>query len=165
MRLSGKGIGWLIAGALVCCSITETDGVAGAAGTLAIGFVLIAVYLMKQRFDPAGIGWFIGGGIMIAFCIEETLRMLGGFVSGFSILGDDLSTILIGVIVAAGCMYMFYRRNRMELEDAVDDLGNDDGFSFPNQEEVFREETVEVTVEESTSAEEGDTVDFEVTDK
>lgn len=170
MKSRGRGIGWLIAGALICCSMTETDGVASAAGTVAIGFVFIAIYLMKQKFDPSGIGWFIGGGIVGAFCLEETLNLVYGLVSRIPLVKDDLSTIMIGLIIALGCFYMFYRSNRNELEYAGDDAeedirGDDGGFEFPFQEEVFREETVEViTQDEVSEEEENDIMDIEVLD-
>lgn len=171
MRFSGRGIGWLIAGALICCSMTEADSAASAAGTVALGFVFIAIYLMKQKFDPSGIGWFIAGGILTAFCIEEMLGVIGGFVTRFSIVKDDLSTILISVIFASGCLYMFYRSNKSELEYAGDDPGNDGsgddgGFEFPFQEEVFKEETVEYSADDKASAEaESDIVDIVIMDE
>lgn len=171
MRFSGKGVGWLIAGALICCSMTEADSVASAAGTVALGFVFIAIYLMKQKFDPSGIGWFIAGGILTAFCFEEMLGVIGGFVTRFSIVKDDLSTILISVIIALGCLYMFYRSNRSELEYAGDDLaddrpGDDGSFEFPFQEEVFREETVEVSAQDAAASDaESDIVDIEIMDE
>ena len=49
MKFTGKGIGWLIAGALVCVSAFPGDSIGGILSTVAIGLVFIAVYLMKQR--------------------------------------------------------------------------------------------------------------------
>lgn len=147
MRFSTKGIGWLIFGVIVCLSSTESDDIPGIASTIALGLVFIAIYLMKQRFDPKGIGWFIAGGGLLAFCLDELLSILGGFVLSLSILPGDLSDMLIGFIVAAVCLYMFYRTNKYAIDDVADDMGVGDEFEFPYQQEVFREETVEETVE------------------
>ena len=149
MKFTGKGIGWLIAGALVCVSAFPDDRVGGILSTVAIGVVFIAVYLMKQRFRPAGLGWFIGGGILIAFCIDCLFEILGGV---FSHTGTDaalLSDMLIGFICACGCMFMFYRKNKEVLEDVANGMDYSEESEFPYQEEVFREETVATVVEET----------------
>lgn len=168
MKLTARGIGWLIAGVLVCCSMTETDSIASAAGTLGIGITFIAVYLMKQKFDPSGIALFIVGGIFGAFTLEETLNFIYGFVSRLPVVKDDLSTILLGGFVTVGCFYAFYRMNKGALEygeynDYHDD--DDDGFSMPFQEEVFRDDIVEVSSEDKTPASEDDEfLEIEVVD-
>ena len=146
MKFTGKGIGWLIAGALVCVSAFPGDSIGSILSTVAIGLVFIAVYLMKQRFRPAGLGWFIGGGILIAFCVDCLFEMLEG---AFSHTGTDsglLSDMLIGFICACGCIYMFYRKNKEVLEDVANGADYSEESEFPYQEEVFKEETVE-TVE------------------
>ncbi len=149
MKFGTKGIGWLIFGLIVCMSSTESDDIAGSVSTIVLGLVFVGVYLMKQKFDPSGTAWFIVGGILGAFCVDCLISMLGGFVSSFSILKDDLSTLLISVIIMCGCMYMFYRSNKSDLEQVADEIGMDDEFSFPGQEEVFRERPAGQEVEQT----------------
>ena len=145
MKFSTKGIGWLIFGALVCFSATESYDLPGIASSIALGLVFIAIYLMKQKFNPRGLGWFIVGGILLAFCLDQFLSIVGGFASRLSVLPDELSDLLIGFILAAGCMFMFYRRNKAAIDDVADDIGAGE-FEFPYQQEVFKEDIVEETV-------------------
>ena len=102
MKLTAKGIGWLIAGLIICASSTEAYGIAAKLSTIALGFVFVAVYLMKQIFVPRGIGWFIAGGILLAFVVEEGLSEEGW----------------ISVGIAAACLMVFYFRNKDGLEAA-----------------------------------------------
>ena len=171
MKLTARGIGWLIAGVLVCCSMTETDSIASAAGTLGIGITFIAVYLMKQKFDPSGIALFIVGGIFGAFTLEETLNFIYGFVSRLPVVKDDLSTILLGVFVTVGCFFAFYRINKGALEYGeydYHDEGDDDGFSMPYQEGVFMEDIVEVSEvnpkDKASASEDDEIVEIEIVD-
>ena len=165
MKLSSKGIGWLIAGALICVSAFPGNGIADVMSTIAIGLVFIAIFLMKQRFDPRGLGWFIGGGILLAFCLDELFGMAEGIFSGISLLPGDLSDMFIGFICACGCMYMFIRRNKPILDGTAGEESE-----FPFQEEVFSENTttVETTIVETeqvvTPAEDKMEVEFEVSD-
>ena len=169
MRFSGKGIGWLIFGLIVCMSSTEADDIPGVASSIALGLVFIAIYLMKQRFQPRGIGWFIGGGILLAFTLDELLSLMSGFISTLSILPGDLTDMFIGGIAATGCLYMFYKRNREDLNDYADGIGMEEDIQFPYHEEVFRETVVEeaaqVVTPESADAEtdeDGSVVEIEV---
>lgn len=102
MKLTAKGIGWLIAGLIICASATESYGIAAKLSTIALGLVFVAVYLMKQIFVPRGIGWFIAGGVLVAFVVEEGLTEEG----------------LISVGIAAACLMVFYFRNKDGLEAA-----------------------------------------------
>ncbi len=104
MKLSLKGIGWLIAGGIICASATEAYGVAAKMSTIALGLVFVAVYLMKQIFKPARIGWFIAGGILVAFVVEEGLTEEGLFSLG----------------IAAVCLGIFYFKNRDVLREIMD---------------------------------------------
>ena len=115
---------------------------------------------MKQRFQPRGLGWFIAGGILIAFCIDILFSIAGGLFSGTGMDKSDLSDMLIGFICACGCMYMFVRKNKPIL-DGTDDEGSE----FPYQEEVFREETTTVVTEQVVRpAENKPVVEVEVSD-
>ena len=103
MKLTAKGIGWLIFGVIVCASSTEAYGIAAKLSTIALGLVFVAVYLMKQIFVPRGIGWFIAGGVLVAFVVEEGLTEEG----------------LISVGIAAACLAVFYFRNRQDIDNAA----------------------------------------------
>ena len=102
MKLTAKGIGWLIAGLIICASATESYGIAAKLSTIALGLVFVAIYLMKQIFVPRGIGWFIAGGVLVAFVVEEGLSEEGW----------------ISVGIAAACLMVFYFRNKDGLEAA-----------------------------------------------
>jgi hypothetical protein len=65
-----------------------------------LGLVFVLVYFLKQLFVPRGIGWFIAGGILVAFAVEEGLT-------------DDG---LLAVGIAAACLMVFYFRNKDGLE-------------------------------------------------
>lgn len=165
MKWTGKGVGWLIAGALICVSAFPGEDIADMISTIMIGLVFIAIFLMKQRFEPRGLGWFIGGGILIAFCMDMLFGIAGGFFSSISADSSDLSDMLIGFICACGCMFMFVRKNKPILD------GTDyEESEFPYQEEVFKEytDTVETTAAETeqvvTPVEDKMEVEFEVSD-
>ena len=100
MKLSTKGIGWLIAGGIICLSATESYGFRSTLSTIALGMVFILIYVMKQIFDPRGIGWFIPGGVLLAFLVEE------GFTE------EGLTTL----VISTACLVVFYLKNREELQ-------------------------------------------------
>ena len=102
MKITTKGIGWLIAGLVICASSTEASGIASKLSTIALGLVFVAVYLIKQVFAPRMIGWFIAGGILLAFVVEEGLSEEGW----------------ISVGIAAVCLIVFFLLNRDEIEAA-----------------------------------------------
>lgn len=106
MRFTTKGIGWLIFGLIVCMSSTESGSFISKVSTIVLGLVFVGVYFIKQVFTPRGIGWFIGGGILIAFAVEE-------------IVTGSVSNVVIALIIAALCLGWFYIRNRDDVEKAV----------------------------------------------
>ena len=121
MKLTLKGIGWLIAGLIVCASSTKSVGLAAKMSTIALGLVFVAVYLIKQFFTPKGIGWFIAGGVLVAFVVEEGLTEEGW----------------TSLAIAAACLAVFYFTNRdgigaavdgVVLEDPVEGPGGDDSY-------------------------------------
>ena len=173
MKLSSKGIGWLIAGVVICASAFPGTGIGDIMSTLMIGLVFIAVYVMKQRFRPAGTGWFIAGGFFMAFTVDCFFDVAGSFFSQGSNASGDLSSVVIGAAVTCFLMFMFYSRNKEVLKDVADgaDYSDEGEFGFPYQEQVFREDTVEPVSEkadadggnEAPAGEEG-IIEFEVTD-
>ena len=166
MKWSGRGIGWLIAGALICATAFPGNGIADVISTIAIGLVFIVIFLMKQRFQPRGLGWFIAGGILLAFAVDCFFNQLGAFFSKDG--GADsglLSDMIIALIIACGFMYMFYRRNRGAMEDVANGAEYVEESEFPYQEEVFKEETVTTETEQAVITPEEETkVEFEVSD-
>lgn len=135
MKLTRKGIGWLIAGLIICYSATQPDDLAGTIGSFLLGLVFVAVYLMKQIFEPAGKGWFIAGGIMTAFLVETTMETLAETFRGHPFDKDDLSTILIVLAIVCGCFYAFYRRNKYEIDEAAGEFGIGDYPDYARYEE------------------------------
>ena len=125
MRFTSKGIGWLIAGGIICAAAVGDDSLTSAAGTALFGLVFIAVYFIKQYFDPAGIGWFIAGGILLAFSAETMLGVTGGIFKNSFLDRDSLSDVLISLVIAAGCLFAFYKRNQREVDDLASDIGMD----------------------------------------
>ena len=94
MRFTSKEIGWLIAGGLICATAVGDDSITSAAGTALFGLVFVAVYFMKQFFDPQGIGFFIAGGILLAFGVETFLGLTGGLIKNSFLDRDSLSDVL-----------------------------------------------------------------------
>lgn len=125
MRFTSRGIGWLIAGGIICATAISSDSFASGVGTAAFGLVFVAVYFIKQFFDPGGIGWFIAGGILTAFCIETMLGVTAGIFRNSLLDRDSLSDVLITLIIALGCFYAFYKRNKSEIDDVASDMGID----------------------------------------
>lgn len=128
MRFTSKGIGWLIAGAIICATAVESSSWASAAGTLMIGLVFAAVYVIKQFFAPKGIGWFIAGGILLAFSVETMLGMTGRLLKNSFFDRADLSSTLIGLIISCACLFAFYKSNK----HAVDGMASDMGIDLPH---------------------------------
>ena len=123
MKFTSKGIGWLIAGLIICYSATQPDDLAGTIGSFLLGLVFVVVYLMKQSFEPAGKGWFIAGGILTAFLVETTMETLAETFRGHPFDKDDLSTILIVLVIVCGCFYAFYRVNKYEIDETAAEFG------------------------------------------
>jgi hypothetical protein len=147
MRFSTDGIGWLIFGVLVCFSSTEADGLFAKLSTIALGLVFVAIYVMKQFFEPVSKGWFIAGGMLLAFSIEN------GYDSA------TLMALVLGVIF----LFIFYTKNKREVDAAMNgELGTasdyyedemyDDSYADPVVEEVTEEVTV-TTVKPADSQE------------
>lgn len=107
MRLTKDGIGWLIFGILVVWSCTEAAGIMAMLSTIALGGVFILLYVIKQFFHPDGIGWYICGGILVSFCIE----------SGYN--SDTVISLILGSI----CLYVFYMKNKDEIDDMFNGIG------------------------------------------
>ena len=151
MKITPKGIGWLIFGVLVCASATESIGIISALSTIALGLVFILIYVMKQFFKPRGLGWYVVGGMMLAFSIE----------SGYN------SDTLIALVIAFASLVWFYYKNKDALDymfsgmvnDELDDFGYLDEDTYPDP-VVF--ETVEEVVEETFEDNIDETADEEV---
>ncbi len=151
MKFTSKGIGWLIAGLIICYSATQPDDLAGTIGSFLLGLVFVVVYLMKQSFDPAGKGWFIAGGILTAFLVETTIETLAETFRGHPFDKDDLSTILIVLVIVCGCFYVFYRKNKYEIDEAAGEFGVGDYPDYARYGE--KEEAEPDTGEEPEAAE------------
>ena len=151
MKLDSKGIGWLIAGVVICASSFPGKSVGDMLSTILIGLTFIAVYAMKQKFKPVGLGWFIAGGIFFAFTMDIVFEAAAGLFSRGSDDSGLLSSIMIGGALTFFFLLMFYHRNREVLHDVAngaDYSESENGeFEFPFQENVFREDTVEVVNE------------------
>ena len=158
-----KGIGWLIAGGLVCASALPPDNIPDMMGTLLIGVTLLAVYFIKQKFEAIGIAWFVAGGILTAFMVETLLEAL--FV--YHRLGNDISTITIALVIAGICFFIFYRKNKQDIDIAVDEI---DRAMYPDympeeyETEAQDQGVAEVSIETSggTGASADDEVEFEI---
>ena len=151
MRFTSKGIGWLIAGGLICSTTVGDDSITSAIGTALFGLVFIVVYIMKQYFDPKGVGFFIAGGILLAFGVETFLCMTGGLLKNSFLDRDDLSSVLFAIIIAGACLYGFYRRNKSEVDDLAD---------MRMDMNMYGPETAEPTAEETDSE-----IEFEIETK
>lgn len=157
MKFTKRGIGWLIAGVIICFAVTESDGIADAVSTLLIGFTFIAIYLMKQKFAPAGIGWFIAGGIMGAFGVDTLIEFVLKITRYGDFDKDDLSTMCIALLIAGGCLYAFYRKNTEDLEDlASGNLSNMVDTEIEEVEAKDKDEEVDIELEVSGTEESKD---------
>ena len=147
MKITPKGIGWLIFGVLVCASATESTGFLPTLSTLLLGLVFILVYVMKQFFDPRGIGWFIAGGTLVAFCVETGI--------------DSDTVIALGLAIIFLGLFYYYNREALNYifsgltVDELNDFGYVDEETFPEPDPYPTDETIEV-VEETT---ESDTIE------
>ena len=133
MKITPKGIGWLIFGVIVCASSTEAVGIISALSTIALGLVFILIYVMKQFFKPRGLGWYIFGGMLLAFCIES---------------GANSDTLIAAVLAFASLLW-FYYRNREALDYMFSGMTTDEigDFSYVD-EDTYPEPDVYETVEE-----------------
>ena len=158
MRFTSKGIGWLIAGAIICATAVESSSWASAAGTLMIGLVFAAVYVIKQFFAPKGVGWFIAGGILLAFSVETMLGMTGRLLKNSFFDRADLSSTLIGLIISCACLFAFYKSNKHAVDGMASDMGIDlpQAASAPAADQAASAPVAEVAVHE------GSNVEFEI---
>ena len=116
MKLTTRGIGWLIAGGIICASVTEAYGIPANLSTIALGLVFVAVYIIKQFFTPRGIGGFIAGRVLIASAVEEGLTSDGGIAVG----------------IAAACLMVFYFINKNDIDTNIDEITLE---YYPDEEE------------------------------
>ena len=167
MRFTSKGIGWLIAGAIICATAVESSSWASAAGTLMIGLVFAAVYVIKQFFAPKGVGWFIAGGILLAFSAETMLGMTGRLLKNSFFDRADLSSTLIGLIISCAGLFAFYKSNKHAVDGMASDMGLDlpQDASAPAADQAAyapaAEQTASAPVAEA-AAHEGSDVEFEI---
>ena len=84
-----KGIGWLIIGVLICTAAAGDDSFRSGLSTVLMGLVFIIVFLIKQKYYPVGTGWFIAGGLVMAYLPEAqgSFDMMVGFAAGAVLLG------------------------------------------------------------------------------
>jgi hypothetical protein len=157
MKLGSKGIGWLIFGAMIIFSVTESDGWRSALSTIVLGAVFVSIYFMKQKFDTDGIGWYICGGTLMAFLCES----------------ESLSDMLFSLVLAVICLGVFYRKNKAGVDDMIDDIDQEISDYSPEwmnkglaegggPEVTVTEETVEVTADQNASDSAEDEVEFEI---
>ena len=156
MKITPKGIGWLIFGVIVCASATESIGLIPALSTIALGLVFILIYVMKQFFKPRGLGWYIVGGMMAAFSIESGAN----------------SDTLIALAIAFGSLLWFYYRNKDALDymfsgvtsDEIGDFSYVDEDTYPEPDIYETIETVETEIidDEATEADSTDILDTDI---
>lgn len=116
MKLTKKGIGWLIFGALVIMSSTEAYGVRETVSTIALGLVFVAVYFMKQFFKPRWYGLFILAGVLLAYCVEA----------------DSASDMVYPLLIAVVLMGVFYYLNKVGVDDMIDGIDSVDDDELEN---------------------------------
>lgn len=168
MRFTSKGIGWLIAGAIICATAVESSSWASAAGTLMIGLVFAAVYVIKQFFAPKGVGWFIAGGILLAFSVETMLGMTGRLLKNSFFDRADLSSTLIGLIISCACLFAFYKSNKHAVDGMASDMGIDlpqTGSAEAADQAAYApaaEQTASAPAVSEAAAHEGSDVEFEI---
>ena len=71
--------------------------------TIVVGVVFVLGYFVKQLFNARQIGWFIGAGVLISFCLQMGVNTQG----------------LIAMIFGAISLFMFFFSNREPIEDAL----------------------------------------------
>lgn len=147
MKLSTKGLGWLIFGLLVIASSTESYGLKSKLSTIALGAVFVAVYLMKQYFRPRLYGLFIAGGVLLAFCIEA----------------DHDSSLVYSFILACVFMALFYLKNRNSVNDMIDTVDSAGDEELENFDYVAPETYEEPSAQDAYNAqEEGEEAAIEI---
>jgi hypothetical protein len=117
LKLTFKGIGWLIFGLLIIASSFETYGWADKLSTIGIGLTLVLVYVMKQFFKPRWYGFFIAGGIMLSFCIYNGIN-------------EELIMPLAIAVACLGAFYVLNKRSVDAIVDDIDSLGDDEIENF-----------------------------------
>ena len=115
MKLTTKGIGWLIFGVLLVASSTEASGLMATLSTIVWGLFFIGIYVMRQFFKPHGIFWYIGGSTLLSFCVESGAN------------SDTLIAMVIGVIL----MGIFYINNEEELRMMMDGIVSEVDYNDP----------------------------------
>ena len=116
MKLTFKGIGWLIFGLLIIASSFETYGWADKLSTIGIGLTLVLVYVMKQFFKPRWYGFFIAGGILASFC----------FYNGANrelIMPLTLAVVFLGI---------FYLKNKEPVDNMMDGIDSQENSELEN---------------------------------
>ena len=116
MKLTLKGIGWLIFGLLIIASSVETYGWADKLSTIGIGLTFVLVYVMKQFFKPRWYGFFIAGGILASFC----------FYNGANkelIMPLTLAVVFLGI---------FYLKNKEPVDDMMDGIDSQENNELEN---------------------------------
>lgn len=144
MKLTFKGIGWLIFGLLIIVSTFDTYGWRDKLSSMGIGVTFIAVYVMKQFFKPRWYGFFIAGGILLSFCIYN----------GFN------RELIYPLLLAAAFMGVFYWKNREPVNAMIEDidtLGNDELGNFDYVDpETYTEPSVDPSAAEGEEASSGE---------
>ena len=108
MKLTFKGIGWLIFGLLIIVSSFENYGWRDKLSTMGIGVTFVLVYVMKLFFKPRWYGLFIAGGILLSFCIYNGIN----------------EELVMPLAIAAGCLGAFYVLNKKPVDEMMDDVGS-----------------------------------------
>lgn len=117
MKLTWKGIGWLVFGIMMMAASTSAYGIAEKISDIGIGLTFVAVYVMKQIFKPRMYGFFIAGGIMLSFCIYNGIN----------------EELIVPLAIAVACLGAFYVLNKRSVDAIVDDidsLGDDEIENF-----------------------------------
>lgn len=142
MKFSTNGIGWLIVGVLICLSAVESYGLDDIVSQILLGLIPIAIYLMKQIFEPAGKGLFIFGGIFFAFGTDTAIDVIKTFLRDHRIDRDDLSTVLFAMFVSGLLLYLFYRRNKEDFEYIAGEMEMEED-PYEGEEVVIETEVVD----------------------
>ena len=142
MKLTFKGIGWLIFGLLIIASSFETYGWADKLSTIGIGLTFVAVYVMKQIFKPRMYGFFIAGGIMLSFCIYNGIN-------------EELIMPLAIAVACLGAFYVLNKRSVDAIVDDIDSLGDDEIENFDYVAPESYEDTATSSTDEDGNSSDG----------
>lgn len=142
MKLTFKGIGWLIFGLLIIASSFETYGWADKLSTIGIGLTLVLVYVMKQIFKPRMYGFFIAGGIMLSFCIYNGIN-------------EELIMPLAIAVACLGAFYVLNKRSVDAIVDDIDSLGDDEIENFDYVAPESYEDTATSSTDEDGNSSDG----------